>query len=123
MHRSRKVLAIPRRHRLAAVGLFTMAGSWCGDEETDGVFPSFMLTEWGATDALVAALVKVGLWTNVPDSSNERSTNEQRVLDESGTGMRFSKWAEYQPTRAELLDKRAKTAEKLRNWRGRNQDS
>lgn len=123
MHRSRKVLAIPRRHRLGAVGLFTMAGSWCADEETDGVFPDFMISEWGGTQALVDALLKVGLWTNVPRSSDERSANERRVLDEQATGVRFTKWAEYQPTRAELLDKRAKSAEKLRNWRARNHGS
>lgn len=121
MHRSRKVLAIPRRHRLAAVGLFTIAGSWCSDEETDGVFPDFMLEEWGATPALVTALLNVGLWANVPDSLDERSTNERRVLNERGKGKRFAKWAEYQPTRDELTEKRNKNAEKLRKWRARNQ--
>lgn len=84
LHSSRKIMSIPRSIRLAAVGLWTIAGSWSADEELDGFVPAYMIAEWGATPKLVAALVTAGLW---------EPTEE---------GTQFHKWSEYQPTRAEL---------------------
>jgi hypothetical protein len=60
-----------------------------------------MVTELGGTPRLVEALVKSRLWIQVDD------------------GAQFSKWAEYQPTRAELEAARAKEAERKRRWRER----
>lgn len=104
LHAARKVMKIPRRHRLAAVGLWTIAGSWCADQETDGVVPDYMIEEWGGTTLLVKQLVSVGLWLQLEDATE------------------FHDWAEYQPTRAQLEDGRKKNAEKLRKWRERNHD-
>lgn len=84
LHSSRKVMSIPRSMRLAAVGLWTIAGSWSAAEELDGFVPGYMVAEWGATSKHVEALVSAGLWERVDD------------------GTRFHKWSEYQPTRAEL---------------------
>ena len=55
---SRKVLSIPRRHRLAAVGLWAMAGNWSARELTDGKVPTYVLDELGATETLIRALVE-----------------------------------------------------------------
>lgn len=98
-HASHKVLAIPRATRLPAVGLWTVAGTWSAAQELDGFVPEYMIGEFGGTQKHVDALVKAGMWT--PDVD----------------GFRFVKWAEYQPTRAELEAQRAKDAERKRKWR------
>jgi hypothetical protein len=98
---SRKVLSIPRSVRLSAIGLWTLAGAWSAGEELDGHVPDYMVTELGGTPRLVEALIKSGLWVEVAD------------------GAQFSKWAEYQPTRAELEAARQKEAERKRRWRER----
>ena len=99
LHSSRKVLSIPRNIRLAAIGLWTLAGSWSADEELDGFVPDYVVSEWGAPQKLVDALVKAGLWSVVDD------------------GTQFVKWNEYQPTRADLEAERAdkQTGGKLGN--------
>lgn len=102
LHSSQKLLRIPRRYRLAALGLWTISGSWSADQLTDGKVPDYMVEEWGATKALVDWLVKVDLW--IP-------TDE---------GTRFKNWGEYQPTKADVENERAKNREKLRKWRERN---
>ena len=44
---SDKVLSIPRRdgRRMAALGLWTAAGSWSAKKERDGYVPEFMVEE------------------------------------------------------------------------------
>ena len=37
LHASRKVIRIPRSIRLAAIGLWTISGSWSAHEELDGL--------------------------------------------------------------------------------------
>lgn len=99
LHSSRKVLSIPRNIRFAAIGLWTLAGSWSADEELDGYIPDYVVSEWGAQQKWVDALVKAGLWTLVED------------------GAQFVKWDEYQPTRADLEAERTEkqTGGKLGN--------
>jgi hypothetical protein len=60
-----------------------------------------MVTELGGTPRLVDALVKARLWVLVED------------------GAQFSKWAEYQPLRADLEAARVKETERKRRWRER----
>ena len=102
LHSSRKVLILPRSVRLSAIGLWTLAGSWSASEELDGHVPDYMVTELGGTPRIVAALVTAGLWESIPD------------------GSQFSKWAEYQPTRADLEAARSKEAERKRLYRSRH---
>lgn len=105
LHSSQKLLRIPRRYRLAALGLWTLSGSWSADQLTDGKIPEYMVEEWGATKTLVDWLVKVDLWIPTDD------------------GTQFKNWDEYQPTKADVEKDRAKNREKLRKWRERNQDT
>jgi len=100
---SKKVLSIPRTCRLAAVGLWAMAGNWSGRELTDGRVPSFVLAELGATPRLRRALIDARLW-----------------IDHGSDGIEFHSWADYQPTRAEVEADRAKAAERQRTWRQRH---
>ena len=61
-----KVMAIPRRHRCAAVGLHRMAGSWSAKELTDGFIPAHMISEFAGSKGMVDQLVDAGLWERVP---------------------------------------------------------
>jgi hypothetical protein len=99
LHSSRKVLSIPRSMRLQAVGLWTLAGSWCAKELTDGHFPDYMVEEWGGSPELVEALVKSGLW------------------ESQSQGFDFHNWGEYQPTKEEVEGARTAEAERKRKWR------
>ncbi|WP_313277023.1 hypothetical protein [Timonella senegalensis] len=115
-HSSRKLLSIPRRQRLAAVGLWTIAGSWAADHERDGLIPDYMIEEWGGTKTLVDALVKAGLWQRVSELDDPNSIEFQNSTVEFS----FSNWEEYQPTKAQLEEGREKNREKLRKWRESN---
>lgn len=96
---SRKVLGIPRRDRLAAIGLWTLLGAWSAKELQDGAVPRYMIVELGATRRVAEALVSAGLWLRT--SSGYASVN----------------WDDFQPTKADVLSAREKNAEKLRKWR------
>lgn len=103
---SRKVLSIPRTSRLAAVGLWTMAGNWSGRELTDGKVPGYVLAELGATPRLRRALVEARLW-----------------LDHGPDGIEFNKWSEYQPTRARVEDDREKERIRKEKYRMSRRDT
>jgi len=59
---SKKVTRIPRKHRLAAVGLWELASNYSVRALTDGVLDDVELEEVLATPALVRELVRVELW-------------------------------------------------------------
>jgi hypothetical protein len=96
---SPKVLSIPRTQRMAAVGLWTLAGTWCAKHLTDGAVPSFMLEEWGADVSLGTLLVEARLW------SATRS------------GYQFHAWAEYQPSRTDVEAIREKERQRKQAYR------
>ena len=98
-HSHPKIKRVPRRIRRAAIGLWTIAGSWCADYETDGAVPEYMLEEFDAEPEEVAALVDAELWERTED------------------GVAFRNWGEFQPTRAQLDEKRAQTAERVQKFR------
>lgn len=99
---SRKVYAMPSEVRLAAIGLWTLCGTWCAKELTDGRLPAYMLSAMGGTEEIAAALVDVGLWL------------------EDGGDYVFHDWAEYQPASEDVKAKRQKNADRLRAWREKN---
>jgi hypothetical protein len=84
----------------AALGLWVRAGSWSGDQLTDGYIPRHVLYSLHlGTNAQVTRLVRCGLWVPAED------------------GWQFHDWEEYQPTRAQVEKRRAAGAERLRRWR------
>lgn len=101
LHSSRKMMSIPKRGRWAAIGLWTVAGSWCADQLTDGYVPDYMLTEWGSPPSAPDALVDSGLW--------ER---------ESG-GYLFCNWHEYQPSKQDVDSERAASRARMKELRAR----
>lgn len=96
---SKPVLRIPRRYRCAAVGLWTLAGSWSAKELTDGFIPDHALEEFASTPAMATLLVKADLWTEVAG------------------GWQFNNWAKYQKTKEQVYAYRAAEAERKRKQR------
>lgn len=101
---SKPVSNLPDTQRLAAIGLWTLAGSWSAKEETDGHVPSARLRALGSKPALVKVLTDPGplnaaLWERTPH------------------GILFKSWDKWQPTHAEL------EAERLENERKREADA
>lgn len=86
-----KLHSHPKRHRagLRAMGLWVVAGSWCGDQLTDGLVPRDMLTALGGKPADAKALVDAGLW----------ETDAQ--------GWRFHDWGGQNPSRDDVEAQRA----------------
>lgn len=109
---SEPVMRIPRRYRAAAIGLWTLAGAWCAKELTDGRVPEFMVEELGGTKAAAEHLVAAGLWAPCDDDS-------KRFQASSDTGWRFVNWADYQPTKAQVIAARKAEAERKQRQRER----
>lgn len=90
-----------RRAGIAAMGLWSLAGSWCSDHLTDGFVPESIIDRWsdGEHDArdLAARLVAAGYWRK------DREQGER--------GWRFHQWDHFQPTRAEVIAQHAKKVE------------
>jgi len=77
------------------------AGSWCGANLTDGFVPSDVIEVLGFSMAWAAALERVELF--------ERDSN----------GIRFHDWADWNPTREQVLARRKAAAARVATWRGR----
>lgn len=102
LHSSSKVQSIPARQRLAAMGLWVIAGSWASAQGTDGYVPGHMLRHWRATDKVVESLVNAGLW------EHERE------------GFVFCSWDEYNPNKRRTKDERDADAARKRDERASN---
>lgn len=127
-HSSKPVKKIPRKYRAAAVGFWTIAGSWCAQEEEDGFVPEWMLEDLCGTKALADQLVRAGLWTvvnaDVLPSSSAPPTAVLPASSGSGEpGWQFKNWEKYNPTRAELEEKREKERIRKANYRMSQRDT
>lgn len=96
---SKPVLRIPRRYRGPAIGLWILAGTWSAKELTDGYIPEYALEDFASTPAMAEQLVAAGLW--------EKAEN----------GFQFLGWSDYQPTKVEVLTRRAQEAERKQRAR------
>lgn len=94
-----KVLGIPRRERLATIGLWTLAGGWCAKQLTDGYLAEHMVEEIGGTAKAASMLVEVGLW------------------DLTEGGFQFHDWHHYNPTREEVEADRTAARERMKRIR------
>jgi hypothetical protein len=96
---SRPILAIPRRYRAAAAGLWVLAGTWSAKELTDGFIPDYLIDELASTPAIARHLVTAGLWEDAP------------------AGYQLIGWAKYQFTKEQVLARRKVEAEKKQRAR------
>jgi hypothetical protein len=106
LHSHRKAM----RAGTEAMGLWVLAGSWSGAEESDGWVPSYVLTRLAGPGAetLADRLVSAGLW--------------HADTVESEDGYRFHEWETYQPTKARLEAKRADARERMARARAQGGD-
>lgn len=106
---SKPVLNMPDRHRLAACGLWVLAGSWSAKEELDGFVPTSKLRQLGARPTIIAALTDPGRMS-------------APLCDRVDGGIQFNSWEKWQKTRAELHEKRLEDAARQRAWREQHPD-
>ena len=106
-HCNERLLQIPKRFRLAAAGLWVMAGSWSANARTDGFVPDYMIQSWSPTQKQLDWLLQVGLW------------------DRAAGGYQFRGWLRYNPSRTELDAKREASRDRMRKLREsrRNNDT
>lgn len=100
---SAEVLSIPRKIRAAAVGVWTLCGCYAANKLSDGYVPAEALRDRGCTPAIRAALM---------------ATEPEPLWEDAGGGaIRFTRWAKWQRTAAEIKDYRAAEAERKRKAR------
>jgi hypothetical protein len=75
-----------RKAGKAAMGVWVLAGSWCGNNLTDGFVPREILSRWG-TPKDAQALVAAGLW--------------EQAEQDGEKGWRFHNWTDFQPSKAD----------------------
>ena len=85
----------------AAVGVWTLAGSWCANYLTDGEIKASIVRRFGADDAMVSELVEAGLWIDL------------------GGSYQFKDWEEYQPLKEEVMAERNAARERMKAVRAK----
>ncbi|MCI2959529.1 hypothetical protein MN032_17730 [Agromyces atrinae] len=88
---------------LAAVGLWTLAGSWCMKYLTDGRITAKTVARLGGSDVLIAQLVDANLWCSTPG-------------DEQYDYL-FNDWSSYQPLKEAVEAERAAAQERMKRVR------
>lgn len=110
----RKVRAIPKRYRLAAVGLWDLCGSWCQSKHVPGIVPAHIARDLDGTDSVIAALIDAELWHGAGHSCPS--------CPPITAGYVFHEWDHWQdPKRVD--EARAAAAERQRNKRARDRAS
>ncbi|MDP9828064.1 hypothetical protein [Kineosporia succinea] len=101
-----KVLSIPRTSRLQVVGLWTLMGNWSARQMTDGAISRDLVVEKGGRPAQIKALIDSGLWHG-PDSQCDHPDDSCPGIPGKGE-LIFHDWFDYQKSKQEILDRRAK---------------
>lgn len=89
------------KHASDAIALWTLAGSWCSKQLTDGEISASKVARLGIPHHAKAAqeLVRVRLW------------------EKTDTGFRFHEWTERQAARADVDQSRRESADRMRRLR------
>ncbi|WP_311208764.1 MULTISPECIES: hypothetical protein [unclassified Aeromicrobium] len=103
--------AKPKKRDAAAIGLWTLAGTWSSDHLRDGFVPADELDRWDDDgEALAERLVEAGFWQHATDEDGE-------------PGYQFVNWSEHQPTKADVEAKRAEARDRMARHRQRQRTS
>ncbi len=92
-----------RQVGLPAVGLWTLAGSYCMAYKADGFVPEWFVASWPGGRKLADQLVKAGQWE--PGSKGDES------------GWYFHDWHDYQPSADEIEADREHARNRQRRYR------
>ena len=95
-----------RRAGLAAMGLWTVAGSWSSQQLTEGFVPDWFVATWPQGKKLAAQLVTAGYW-------------EPAEID-GEQGWKFHDWTDANPTAEAEKERRRKARERQRRLRERS---
>lgn len=93
----------PRKAGLAAIGLWSLAGSYCMAYKTDGFVPDWFVCGWPQGKKLADTLVKSGQW-EIGEKDGE-------------AGWFFHDWFDYQPSSDEIEADREHARERQRKRR------
>jgi hypothetical protein len=93
------IALLASEHGKGGLALWTLAGSWCSKQLTDGQVPATVVARLGGTVEEAEALVTAGFW---------RRTK---------TGYAFHGWDERNPSRAEVEGKREAAKERVAKYR------
>lgn len=100
---SEEVLSLPRKIRAAAVGVWTLCGSYAANKLSDGYVSAEALRDRGCTPAIRAALM---------------ATSPEPLWSEGHAGgIQFTRWAKWQRTSEEVKAYREADAERKRKAR------
>lgn len=111
---SPEVESIPRRIRAAAIGVWTLCGSYSANKMTDGYVSAEKLKQFGCTPAIRAALKATRDGEGKPSPL---------WIDASDGGIQFANWAKYQRTYAEVKAYRDSESERKRGARKAKRDA
>lgn len=88
---------------LAAMGLWSMCGSYCMAYKTDGFVPAWFVAGFPRGRTLAAELARAGLWASA-------IRNDEK-------GWQFHDWTDYQPSSDEIEREREASRERQRRYR------
>lgn len=83
----------------AAVGIWTLAGTWCASYLTDGQIKHTIVRRLGGEPGMIQELVDAGLWI------------------QDGNTYQFKDWEDYQPMKADVEAEREASRERMRKVR------
>lgn len=92
-----------RRAGLAAMGLWTVSGSWSSQQLTEGFIPDWFVDTWPQGKKLAAQLVRAGYW-DPAEHGDER-------------GWQFHDWTDANPTAEAEKERRRKARERQKRMR------
>ena len=95
-----------RRAGLAAMGLWTVAGSWSSQQLTEGFIPEWFVATWPQGKALARRLVLAELWDTAKDGDEP--------------GWLFHDWTDANPTAEQEKERRRKARDRQRKLRERS---
>lgn len=85
-----------------AVGVWTLAGSWCANYLTDGEIKAGVVRRFGATEEMIRELVESGLW-----------------IEREGATYQFKDWDHYQPLKSDIEAERDAARERMKAVRAK----
>jgi hypothetical protein len=108
-HGSPKSLAAGK----SAIGVWSLIGSWCMDQLTDGHVPLGIVLRMGGTKADATRLVKADLWHGIGHGC------EDCPQPKPGYDYVFHDWFECNPSAADIRADREQTKARVKAWRER----
>lgn len=101
---SPEVVKIPRRHRAAAIGVWTLCGAYVSGQLTNGFVSDEVIRDNGGTTEIRRLLVLAGLW------------------EEAAGGCTYTARGCRVPVAQKVQDERAATAQRVREHRARKRN-